>query len=41
MLQAERRVKSVGVLTPDEAIPADLYIGELVKRGIRIERKEA
>lgn len=41
MLQAERRVKSVGVLTPDEAIPADLYIEELAKRGIRIEKREA
>lgn len=41
MLQVERRVKSAGVLTPDEAIPADLYIAELAKRGIRIERSEA
>jgi lysine 6-dehydrogenase len=39
-LQAERRVKSAGVLTPDEAIPADLYIEELARRGIRIERRE-
>jgi lysine 6-dehydrogenase len=34
-LQADRKVKP-GVLTPDQAMPADLYIEELGKRGIKI-----
>jgi lysine 6-dehydrogenase len=38
-LQVQHRVNDVGVLTPDIAIPADLYIAELAKRGIRIERR--
>lgn len=36
MMQARGSVRGAGVLTPDEAIPADLYIAELQKRGIKI-----
>ena len=35
-LQAQRKTNGPGVLTPDEAIDADLYIAELAKRGIVI-----
>lgn len=36
MMQARGAVRGPGVLTPDEAIPADLYFAELEKRGINI-----
>jgi lysine 6-dehydrogenase len=36
-LQADRKVKA-GVFTPDQAMPADLYIEELGKRGIQIRQ---
>ena len=36
LMQARQQVKGAGVLTPDEAVPPDVYIGELAKRGIRI-----
>lgn len=39
-MQAERRVRGVGVMTPDEAIPGEEYVQELQKRGIRIEKRE-
>lgn len=35
-MQAEGRIRNHGVLTPDEAVPADLYIRELARRGVRI-----
>lgn len=38
-LQAERRVNGVGVQTPDQAIPGEVYIAELAKRGIEIRRR--
>jgi lysine 6-dehydrogenase len=38
-LQAQRRVNSLGVLTPDLAIPADLYIEELRRRGVDIQKR--
>src|SRR5690606_1216238 len=38
-LQARGATKGVGVLTPDEAIPADVYIEELAARGIDIRRR--
>jgi lysine 6-dehydrogenase len=38
-LQAQRRVKELGVRTPDLTIPADIYIQELAKRGVRIEKR--
>jgi lysine 6-dehydrogenase len=41
MMQVRQQVMSAGVLTPDEAIPADLYIAELGKRGIRIRELSA
>jgi lysine 6-dehydrogenase len=39
-LQATRRTLSAGVLTPDLAIPAELYIEELRQRGVDIRRRE-
>lgn len=39
ILQAQRQVASMGVMTPDQAIPAELYISELAKRGIKIEKR--
>lgn len=39
-MQAERRVRGVGVMTPDEAMPGEAYVRELEKRGIRIETRE-
>jgi lysine 6-dehydrogenase len=39
-LQAQRRVKRMGVATPDQAIPADAYIDALRARGIDIQRRE-
>jgi lysine 6-dehydrogenase len=39
-IQATRRTLQTGVLTPDLAIPADLYIDELRRRGVDIRRRE-
>jgi lysine 6-dehydrogenase len=39
-LQAGREVLSMGVLTPDLAVPADRYIEALRQRGVRIERRD-
>jgi lysine 6-dehydrogenase len=36
-MQVDGRVTAKGVHTPDEAMPFDAYVGELAKRGIRIE----
>jgi lysine 6-dehydrogenase len=36
MMQVRRQVAGSGVLTPDEAIPPELYISELAKRGVKI-----
>jgi lysine 6-dehydrogenase len=38
MMQVRQQVAGAGVLTPDEAIPAELYVAELAKRGIRIRQ---
>jgi lysine 6-dehydrogenase len=38
LMQARQQVSGAGVLTPDEAVPADLYITELAKRGIQIRQ---
>ncbi|HEY0304051.1 MAG TPA: saccharopine dehydrogenase C-terminal domain-containing protein [Longimicrobiales bacterium] len=38
-IQADRKVKS-GVFTPDQAMPGELYIAELAKRGIEIHQRE-
>jgi lysine 6-dehydrogenase len=35
-LQARREVNQTGVLTPDLAVPAEKYIAELRRRGVRI-----
>lgn len=40
ILQAERQVSGMGVLTPDQAMPANRYIDELAKREIRITESE-
>lgn len=37
MMQVRGLVKPVGVHTPDESVPAEPYIAELAKRGIRIK----
>jgi hypothetical protein len=36
MMQVRQQVTGAGVLTPDEAMPPDLYIKELSKRGVKI-----
>ena len=36
IMQVRQQVAGAGVLTPDEAIPPELYIAELAKRGIKI-----
>jgi lysine 6-dehydrogenase len=36
LMQIRRQVKSAGVHTPDECVPAEAYIAELRKRGINI-----
>jgi lysine 6-dehydrogenase len=36
LMQARQQVKGAGVLTPDEAVPAEIYIKELAKRGVKI-----
>ena len=38
MMQVRKQVMGAGVLTPDEAMPADLYISELAKRGVTIKQ---
>lgn len=40
LMQAERRVTGTGVMAPELAMPADQYIAELAKRGIKITRSE-
>lgn len=39
-MQAKGLVASPGVLTPDEAVPAEAYVEELRKRGITLEEQE-
>jgi lysine 6-dehydrogenase len=39
-MQTERRVRGAGVMTPDDAVPAETYIEELGRRGIRIVKSE-
>jgi lysine 6-dehydrogenase len=36
MMQVRKQVTGAGVLTPDEAIPAERYVAELAKRGVKI-----
>ena len=38
-MQARGQVAGPGVNTPDESVPGDLYIGELEKRGIGIQKR--
>jgi lysine 6-dehydrogenase len=38
MMQMRQQVAGAGVLTPDEAMPPELYVAELAKRGINIRR---
>jgi lysine 6-dehydrogenase len=39
LLQAKRQVRVAGVKTPDQAIPASVYIDALRQRGVRIEER--
>src|SRR2546423_5278078 len=39
--QVRQQVAGAGVLTPDEAMPAELYVNELAKRGINIRKLSA
>ncbi len=41
LMQVRGEVRGSGVLTPDEAIPAERYIAELSKRGVSIKEKNA
>ena len=36
MMQVRGQVKPAGVHTPDECVPAEQYIAELAKRGVKI-----
>jgi lysine 6-dehydrogenase len=38
-MQARRQVRASGVRTPDQAVPADTYMAELGRRGVRIETR--
>ncbi|WP_405282974.1 saccharopine dehydrogenase C-terminal domain-containing protein [Gaopeijia maritima] len=38
LMQVDGRVTQLGVTTPDEGMPAEAYIEELAKHGVRIER---
>ena len=38
-MQVTGRTRSPGVFTPDQAVPADPYVSELDKRGIRIQQR--
>ena len=38
LMQARQQVTGAGVLTPDEAVPAEIYIAELAKRGVQIRK---
>jgi lysine 6-dehydrogenase len=38
LMQARGEVKPAGVHTPDECVPAERYIAELAKRGIKIRQ---
>ena len=40
LMQADGRVRQLGVRTPDQVIPADAYIAELASRGVVIARSE-
>jgi lysine 6-dehydrogenase len=40
MMQMRQQVAAAGVLTPDEAMPPELYVAELAKRGISVRRIE-
>jgi len=38
-MQVQGKTRSPGVFTPDQAVPADAYIAELDRRGIRIQHR--
>jgi len=38
LMQVRKQVAGAGVMTPDEAMPPELYISELAKRGINIRQ---
>ena len=39
VMQVRQQVAEAGVLTPDEAVPPELYIAELAKRGIHVQSR--
>ena len=39
VMQVRQQVAEAGVLTPDEAVPPELYIAELAKRGVNIHSR--
>jgi lysine 6-dehydrogenase len=41
LMQVTGRIRQAGVATPDRAVPAEEYIGELARRGVRIERTDS
>lgn len=40
VMQADGRISSAGVFTPDEAVPFQAYVDELKQRGVRIEETQ-
>lgn len=40
LMQADGRIGTVGVRTPDECVPGDVYVTELAERGIHLERTD-
>jgi len=40
LMQVDGRVREMGVKTPDECIPAEEYVDELARRGVKIESRE-
>jgi lysine 6-dehydrogenase len=40
LMQADGRIGQAGVRTPDRAVPADAYIDELARRGVKIEQTD-
>jgi hypothetical protein len=38
-MQVDGRIARRGAFTPDQGVPADHYVQELAKRGVRIEKR--
>lgn len=39
-MQMDGRIETAGVRTPDECVPADVYLDELAERGLHVERTD-